>query len=194
MGSTVSGFVMARALEDDGPAALTAEERAELHAGLPMLTGLVDALCEARRRDRGEYGGRDDGGRFGMTEGPSSPPGAGAPVDFCDGRGWSLACDRARRRGLSVSRYLVAVALGAAPTDDVREERALLEAVRRLRRLLPDGEGRVGMRERLAVLFAACGLAGASELTAAPGPGEDMAAARPGKAGRRKPQGEGALF
>ena len=46
-GSTVSGFVMARALEDDGPAALTAEERAELHAGLPMLTGLVDALCEA---------------------------------------------------------------------------------------------------------------------------------------------------
>ena len=49
------------------------------------------------------------------------------------------------QRGLSVSRYLVAVALGAA--DDGGEERALLEAVRRLRRLLPDD----GMRERLAV-------------------------------------------
>ena len=61
-------------------------------------------------------------------------------------------------------------------------------AVRRLRRLLPDGEGAPS-----GLLFAACGLAGTSELTAAPGPGKE-AKARPGKAGRRKPQEEGGLF
>ena len=82
---------MARVLEDDGPAALTAEERAELHAGLPMLTGLVDALCEARRGDRGEYGGRDDGGR--MTEGPSSPL-VRLSISATDEE-WSLVCERA---------------------------------------------------------------------------------------------------
>ena len=133
-----------------------------------------------------------------MTQTPPSPPGSALvrlSISATDEE-WSLVIERAGQRGLSVSRYLVAVALGAAPMDDVREERALLEAVRRLRRLLPDGEGPDGMRERLTVLFAACGLVTSgrtAELSAvlAPVLGEEVPArvaaapeARP--TGRRK--------
>lgn len=70
---------------------------------------------------------------------------------------WAQAAERARAREQSVSRYLVDAAL--AEGRAVEGERGLLEAVRRLRPLLSAESGgglsRSGMRERLAVLFAA---------------------------------------
>ena len=137
---------------------------------------------------------------------------------------WALAAERSNRQGVSISRYLVDRALAdgdvaAAPGGG--DERALLEAVRRLRPLLSDGAGggltRDGMRERLAMLFAAwaCGLAAAgrgTELGAllAPAIGRERAervaaafspepcAAAPKKAGKpargRDSGRQGALF
>lgn len=70
---------------------------------------------------------------------------------------WAQAAERAREQEQSVSRYLVDAAL--AEGRAIEGERGLLEAVRRLRPLLSGGSGgglsRSGMRERLAVLFAA---------------------------------------
>ena len=72
---------------------------------------------------------------------------------------WTQATERAREREQSVSRYLVDAALAEADAGMNGGERGLLEAVRRLRPLLPGkgggGLSRSGMRERLAVLFSA---------------------------------------
>ena len=102
---------------------------------------------------------------------------------------WTFAAEQAERRGVSISRYLVDRALAkedaAAPGGG--DERALLEVLRRLRALLPDGAdgglSRDGMLERLAAPFAAwaCELAAAGrgvELGAALAPaiGEEKAA------------------
>ena len=73
---------------------------------------------------------------------------------------WELVGERANRQRMSGSRYLVAAALSEGGAHPVAggDERDLLEAVRRLRPLLSGGAGGLsgyGMRERLAVLFAA---------------------------------------
>lgn len=124
---------------------------------------------------------------------------------------WAQAAERAREQGKSVSRCLVDAAL--AEGRAIEGERGLLEAVRRLRPLLSGGSclSRSGMRERLAVLFAAWagGLAASgrtAELCAvlAPAMGEGtakrvaaaLAPAEPKKAGngnggpKPAPQGE----
>ena len=128
---------------------------------------------------------------------------------------WALAAERAQRQGKSVSRYLVDTALAEADTRMIEGEWGLLEAVRRLRPLLSGEAGRglsrAGMRERLAVLFAAwAGELAASGRTAelcavlAPAVGEGkakrivaaLAPEAPKKAGNRDcgrkptPQGE----
>ena len=136
---------------------------------------------------------------------------------------WALVAERAERQGVSISRYLVDRALAeedaAAPGGG--DERALLEAVRRLRALVPVGAGgglsRDGLLERLAAPFAAwaCELAAAGRGAAlgaalAPAIGKEKAervaaafspeppAAAPKKAGRaaggRESGRQGALF
>lgn len=108
---------------------------------------------------------------------------------------WAFAAERAERQGVSISRYLVDAALAeedaAAPGGG--DERALLEAVRRLRALLPvgadGGPSRDGMLERLAVPFAtwACELA-------ATGRGAELGAALAPALGREKAERVAAAF
>ena len=108
---------------------------------------------------------------------------------------WTLAAEQAERQGVSISRYLVDRALAdedaAAPGGG--DERALLEAVRRLRALLPVGaEGglpRDGMLERLAVPFAAW----ACELSAT-GRGAELGAALAPAIGKEKAERVAAAF
>ena len=78
---------------------------------------------------------------------------------------WAAVHGKAVRRGLSISRYLVSVALAdlsaatmrPAPALDGRDERRLLEAIRGLQPLLsePDGPDAPEMPERVAALLQA---------------------------------------
>ena len=88
----------------------------------------------------------------------SRPPPASALVRLsisATDEEWTLAGERAKGQGKSVSRCLVDAALAGSRTNG--NERSLLEAVRRLRAQLAgsDGPSRSAMQERLAVLFAA---------------------------------------
>ncbi len=151
----------------DGPVSgLTAEEMAELLDGLRVVVAFVRGLP-----DRAEHagalqppgsgaGGRNDG-ETADRSGPSPSERVRLSISATDEE-WAAVHERARQRGLSISRYLVGLVLpdagpNAAPLPALSgvEQREVLEALRRMPSLLSEA----GAPDRLSILTDAGGTA-----------------------------------
>ena len=175
-GLSVSRLVLDLVHEDmaDGPVSgLTVEDMAELLDGLRVLAAFVRGLPD-RAEDAGALqppgsgaGGRDDG-ETADRSGPSPSERVRLSISATDGE-WAAVQERARQRGLSISRYLVGLVLPDAgpnaallPALSGVEQREVLEALRRMPSLLSEA----GAPDRLLILADAGGsaLAGDSRI------------------------------
>ena len=169
-GLSVSRLVLDLVHDDmaDGPVSgLTAEETAELLDGLRVVVAFVRGLPN-RAEDAGALqppgsgaGGRD-GGETADRNGPSPSERVRLSISATDEE-WAAVHERARQRGLSISRYLVGLVLPEAgpnaallPALSGVEQREVLEALRRMPSLLSEagapGAGSTGMPDRVAAL------------------------------------------
>ena len=166
---TVSRLFLDAALADrtDGRAsALSAEELTELLRGFRTLVAFVRIL-----RDRAAEGGHAETAVSGNGEsaaGSGQPPVGAIRLSIsATDREWTAIAKQARRRGLSISHYLVGLVLpdsfgSGLPADplpalDGVEQRELLDAVRLMRSLLSETGGPDAApedrQERLAALL-----------------------------------------
>ncbi len=165
-GVPVSRLVLDLAFAEAGnrdEAALTAEEMAELLGGFRVLVAFVRMVKDEAVDAGGSEAGPGD--HTAVSEDPGE--GGRLPAErtrlsvSATEEEWAAVRERARRHGLSVSRYLVGLVLpdGSAPglrgnplpTLGGMEQRELLEAARHMRLLLSnaedDGAALSGMRE-----------------------------------------------
>ena len=209
-GLSVSRLVLDLVHDDmaDGPVSgLTAKEVAELLDGLRVVVAFVRGLPD-RAEDTGALqppgsgaGGRDDG-ETADRSGPSPSERVRLSISATDEE-WAAVQERARQRGLSISRYLVGLVLPDAgpnaallPALSGVEQREVLEAVRHMRLLLSDreapGAGSTGMPDRSSASPDAeeAALAGdgrTKELRARASAGRGGGQVEPGAAGPRSP-------
>ena len=177
-GLSVSRLVLDLVHDDmaDGPVSgLTAEEMAELLDGLRVVVAFVRGLPD-RAEDAGALqppgsgaGGRDDV-ETADRSGPSPSERVRLSISATDEE-WAAVHERARQRGLSISRYLVGLLLPDAaitaphadplPVLSGVEQREVLEAVRHMRSLLSEAEalgvGSTGAPDRVSASLDAGG-------------------------------------
>ncbi|MCY4504029.1 MAG: hypothetical protein OXE57_21085 [Alphaproteobacteria bacterium] len=151
-GLSVSRLVLDLVHDDiaDGPdSGLTAEEMAELLDGLRVLAAYVDGLRDRTAEDGAP---RTVPGSDGRHHGDVGDRDCGTPAErvrlsvSATDEEWAAVHERARRSGLSISRYLVGLVLpdaglNAAPLPALSgvEQREVLEAVRHMPLLLSEG-------------------------------------------------------
>ena len=161
-GLSVSRLVLDLVHDDmaDGPVSgLTATEMTELLDGLRVVVAYVRGLPD-RAEDAstlqppGSGGGRRDDGEATDRSGPSSSERVRLSISATDDE-WAAVHERALRRGLSRSRYLVGLllpdaGLNTAPLPALSgvEQREVLEALRRMPSLLSEA----GAPDRLSIL------------------------------------------
>ncbi len=158
----VLDLAFAEAGSHDG-GALTAEEMAELLGGFRMLVAFMRMV----KGEAVDAGGSGDGPGDGTAVSEDLGEGGRLPAErvrlsvSATEEEWTAIRERARRHGLSVSRYLVGLVLpdggapglhgGPLPALSGMEQRELLEAARHMRSLLSGAEdggaALSGMRE-----------------------------------------------
>ncbi len=161
----VLDFAFAKAGSHDG-AALTAEEMAELVGGFRVLVAFVRMV----KGEAVDAGGSEAGPGDGTAVAENTEKDGRLPAErtrlsvSATEEEWTAIRERARRHGLSVSRYLVGLVLPDGGTPGLHgnplpalggvEQRELLEAARHMRSLLSGAEdggtALSGMREWIA--------------------------------------------
>ena len=193
-GKTVSRFLLDPVVSrgrEDGVAGLTPGELAELCEGLRAVVAFVRAS-----RDRQEPVAACGGGASPVVEpdGPAQGARVRLSVSATDGE-WATVREQAAGRGLSISDFLVGLALpagsapgaGPLPALDGAEQREALDAIRHMRGLLSALDGHASLSGGGGAERTEAGRAAAD--TAA----EPVAAVRTGSGPEAEPQ-QGGLF